>query len=46
MKSLMIPLFIFLVGVLGFMVHKETQSRKQIEVNQLLQEADQPQKNK
>ncbi|MGA8882181.1 MAG: hypothetical protein WB445_00945 [Acinetobacter sp.] len=42
MKGLMIPIFIFLVGVLGFMVYKDTETKKQAELNRLIHEASQP----
>jgi Tfp pilus assembly protein PilV len=43
MKTL-IPVLIMLVGVLGFMVYKDTTMKKQVEVNQLLNESIQPQR--
>ena len=42
MKGLMIPIFIFLVGVLGFMVYKDTETKKQAELNRLIHESSQP----
>lgn len=39
MRNLIILVFIFLTGVLGFMVHKDTEMKKQAELNQLIKEA-------
>lgn len=38
MKALMIPFFILLIGLLGFVIYKDTEMKRQAELNQLIKE--------
>ncbi|WP_374666992.1 hypothetical protein [Acinetobacter sp.] len=42
MKTLLISIFILCVSALGFIVHKDTEMKKQAAVDQLLNESVQP----
>lgn len=43
MKILIIPFFIMLVCILGFVVYKDTEVKRQQELNQLMNEVNQTQ---
>lgn len=43
MKSLIIPFFIMLVCILGFVVYKDTEVKRQQELNELMNEVNQTQ---
>lgn len=38
MKVLIISFFIILIGLLGFIIYKDTEMRKQVELNRLMNE--------